>query len=161
MTMSNPVNLPNVPPQRGGIHTTYGIFIGGAQLDDTYHLLPNRSAYRFSTQRCHEKTIASIEQKLRDARDSVTTVKFNGQLEATAGLSTEIGKEKFISMLKEKVKEHGQQTFYAIKDNDGTVVDLFEHSHRFKFVTVVDDFTRRADTTNVDFESLRHLITMS
>ena len=87
--MSNPVNLPTVPPQRGGIHTTYGIFIGGAQLDDTYHLLPNRSAYRFSTQRRHEKTIASIEQKLRDARDSVTTVKFNGQLEATAGLSTD------------------------------------------------------------------------
>ena len=55
----------------------------------------------------HGKTIASIEQKLRDARDSVTTVKFNGQLEATGGLSTEIGKEKFISMLKEKVKEHG------------------------------------------------------
>ena len=64
-----------------------------------------------------------------------------------------IGKEKFISMLKEKVKEHGQQTFYAIKDNDGTVVDLFEHSHRFKFVTVVDEFNRRADTTNVDFEA--------
>ena len=113
------------------------------------------------TQHHHEKTIASIEQKLRDARDSVTTVKFSGQLEATDGLSTEIGKEKFISMLKEKVKEHGQQTFYAFKDYDGTVVDLFKHSHRFKFVTVVDDFTRRADTTNVDFESLRHLITVS
>ena len=56
-------------------------------------------------------------------------------------------------MLKEKVKEHGQQTFYAIKDNDGTVVDLFEHSHRFKFVTVVDEFARRAETTNADFEA--------
>jgi hypothetical protein len=57
-------------------------------------------------------------------------------------------------MLKEKVKEHGQQTFYAIKDNDdGTVVDLFEQSHRFKFVTVMDEFARHADTTNVDFEA--------
>ena len=35
-------------------------------------------------------------------------------------------------MLKEKVKEHGQKTFYAIKDNDGA---------------------RRADTTNFDFEA--------
>ena len=74
-------------------------------MDDNYHMLPNRSFYRFSTQRRHEKTIASIEQKLRDARDSATNIKFNGQLEATAGLSTEVGKEKFISLLKEKVKD--------------------------------------------------------
>ena len=92
--MSNPVNLPTVPSQRGGTHTTYGIFIGGAQLDDNYHLLPNRSAYRFSTQGHHEKTIASINQKLRDARDSVTTVKVNGQLEAAAGLSNQYVERK-------------------------------------------------------------------
>ena len=46
----------------------------------------------YQTERRHEKTIASIEQKLRDARDSITTVKFNEPLEATAGLSTERGK---------------------------------------------------------------------
>ena len=56
-------------------------------------------------------------------------------------------------MLKEKVKEHGQQFFCAIKDNDGTVVDLFNNSHRFTFVTVVDEFARHADTTNVEFEA--------
>ena len=132
-----------VAPKRGGIHSTYGIYIGGSNLDDNYKLLPSRSLYRFSTQRCHEKTIASIEQKLRDARESVTSVKFNGQLEATAGISTEIGKEKFVSLLKEKVKEHGHQTFYHIKDTNQTVVDLFEHAHRFKTTDVINEFDRR------------------
>ena len=154
MTISTTVNLPPiVAPKRGGIHSTYGVFIGGAQLDDSYKLLPNQSAYCFSTQRQHEKTIASIEQKLRDTRDSAIAVMFNGQLEATAGLSTEVGKEKFITMIKEKVKEHGQQTFYAIKDCDGTVVDLFEHSHWFKLETVIAEFDRQTDENNLNFES--------
>ena len=83
----------------------------------------------FSTKHQHEKTITSIKQKLRDACNSFIAVKFNGQLEATAGLSTEVGKEKFITMIKGKVKEYGQQTFYAIKVSHRAVVDLFEHSN--------------------------------
>ena len=93
----------------------YGIFIGGSQLGNDYKLLPLRSFYRFSTQRRHEKTIASIEQKLRDARESITSVKFNGQLEATAGLSTEIGKEKFINLLRKKSKNMVNKPFTTSK----------------------------------------------
>ena len=107
-------------------------------------------------QQWHEKTIASIEQKLRDARNSATNTKFNGQLEATAGLSTEVGKEKFISLLKEKVKEHRQQTFYSIKDSDSTMVDLFENSHCFKFESVVAEFERHSDANNTDSEVFDH-----
>ena len=50
-----------------------------------------------------KKTIASIKQKLRDTHDFAISVKVNGQLETTAGLSTEVGKEIFFTMMKEKV----------------------------------------------------------
>jgi hypothetical protein len=59
--------------------------------------------YRFASQRRNVKTISSIEQQLMLARDNVTTLKFNGQLEATVGSSTEIGKEKFLKILSRRV----------------------------------------------------------
>ena len=71
-----------VPPKRGGIHPTYRKFIGGAKIDDNYRIVKgDNNLYRFSTQRRHEKTITSIERALREARDNVTTIKFNGTLE--------------------------------------------------------------------------------
>ena len=62
-------------------------------------------------------------------------------------------KKIFITMMKEKVKEHGQQTFYAIKESDGTVVDIFEHSDCFKFETVLAEFYCQADENNLNFEA--------
>ena len=56
-------------------------------------------------------------------------------------------------MVKVKVKEHGQQTFYAIKDSDGTVVDTFEHSHCFKLEIVVAEFHCQTDENNINFEA--------
>jgi hypothetical protein len=79
---------------------------------------------------------------LRESRDSTTTIKFNGTLEPAAGNSTEIGKERFVTLLKKRVKEHGQHTFYWMKDTDNLVVDLFENAHCFKLDTVVEEHNR-------------------
>ena len=76
-------------------------------------------------------------------RHSTTTIKFNGTLKPATGNSAEIGKERFVTLLKKRVKEHGQQTFYWIRDIDGKVVDLFENAHRFKLETVIAEHNRR------------------
>jgi hypothetical protein len=137
------------PPKRGGIHPIYGKFIGGAKLDDEYKLVQgNNSLYRFSTQRRHEKTISSIERALRESRDSTTAIKFNGTLEPTDGNANEIGKERFVALLKKRVKEHGQQTFYWIRDTDSKLVDLFENAHRFKLESVIAEHDRRLEVND-------------
>jgi hypothetical protein len=91
---ANPVTT--LAPKRGGLHPTYGKFIGGAKLTDTYTLavLTSGSYFRFFTQRRHEKTIATIERDLREARDSTKSIKFNGTIDPTEGNVNEIGKER-------------------------------------------------------------------
>ena len=146
MTTTEPI-----PPKRGGIHPTYGKFIGGARLNDAYEIVEgDNSLYRFFTQRRHEKTITSIERALRESRDTTTAVKFNGTLEPTDGNSNEIGKERFITLvLKKCVKEHGQQTFYWIRDTDNKVVDLFDNAHCFKLDGVIAEYIRRLAKNNL------------
>ena len=152
-TMTAPPPPPPKPPKRGGIHSQYGEYIGGAKLNDNYEMSTgDNSLYRFATQRRHEKTITAIERSLREARDSITAIKFNGTLDTTPGNVNEIGKERFITLLKKRVKEHGQQTFYWIRDSDGKVVDLFDNSHRFKLDTVVAEHKRRLEK-RTDFET--------
>ena len=52
-----------MPLRQGGDHPTYGVFLGGAPLDDNYRLTGARH-YRFTAQRCSAKVINSIEQSL-------------------------------------------------------------------------------------------------
>ena len=146
---STPIAGPT-PPKRGWIHSSYGVFIGGAKLGEDYKCVapPGASLYRFSSQRRNEKSIAKIEENLRQARDSVTSIKFDGKLEPPDGNLTEIGKERFIQLIKRKVIEHGQQSFYCIRDTDGKVVSLFEHSHRFRLDAVVAEHNRRLSFSN-------------
>ena len=94
-TMTAPPAPPPKPPKRGGIHSQYGKYIGGAKLNDNYEMSTgDNSLYRFATQRRHEKTITAIERSLREARDSITAIKFNGTLDTTPGNVNEIGKER-------------------------------------------------------------------
>jgi hypothetical protein len=105
---------PPVPPKHGGINYMYGVYIGGSPLGDDS--LPTKTlSYHFSSQRRHVKTIGTIESNLIKARDCTTTLKFNGKLEAVVGSATEVGKEKFLVMLKQKIEEHGQEPFIIFK----------------------------------------------
>ena len=58
------------------------------------------------------------------------------------GSTIEIGKEQFVSMLQQRVEEHGQETFYHIKNADNHVINLFEHAHFYHLEAVVDEFNR-------------------
>ena len=143
-------------PKRGGFHPLYKTYLGGAKLNNEYvsvvSIGTGNGIYRFSTQRRHEKTIGSIERSLQDARDSITSVKFNGKLEPSEGHLTEIGKERFLLLLERKVNEHGQQTFYFVKDSDDNIVSLFDNSHRFTLEAVIAEHERRSSADNTGYE---------
>ena len=135
---------PPRPPRRGGIHSTYGVFIGGNELDDTYHLI-RACHYRFTGQRRGAKVINSIEQVLLKSIESTDTMKFNGSLEKTASTApNEMDKETFIKELKKKVRLHGQQTFYAI-EYEGEVLSLFDHYHKVTVEEVIAQHEARCD----------------
>lgn len=82
-----------VLPKRGGIHSIYGVYVGGATIDDNYHLIGTRH-YKSSTQRRNAKSIGRIESDLRSARDSTSILKFNGNLEGTPN-GAELDKKTF------------------------------------------------------------------
>ena len=90
-----------VPPKRGGIHPTYGIFIGGGDLsggdlDDEYKLTGLKH-YKYSVQRRGAKVINSIEQALLKAIESKDFEKFNGKLETTKlSMENELDKESAV-----------------------------------------------------------------
>jgi hypothetical protein len=49
------------------------------------------------------KASPRFEENLRQAHDSVTSIKFDGKLEPPDGNLTEIGNERFIQLIKHKV----------------------------------------------------------
>jgi len=145
---------PYIVPKRGGIDSVYGLYLGGSPLNDRYEqtVLP-RLTYRYATQCRNVKTISSIEQQLMNARDGVTTLKFDGRLEATIGSSTEIGKERFLTLLGRRVEEHGQETFYYAKNANDEVVNIIDHSHNFTVDMIVSEYEMRANFDNTNNEA--------
>ena len=61
-------------PKRGGIHRSYGLFLGGSALDDKYQLI-NARPYKYTTQLRNPKQLASIEKTLMTARNDASSIK--------------------------------------------------------------------------------------
>jgi hypothetical protein len=106
--------MANVPPvpARGGLHAIHGAFVGGNALADDWTIF-GRS--RYTSQRRGNKNVAKVEQNLVTAHDSVSILKFNGTLELTGTTVTELDKDQFVRYVEQGVREHGQQSLYAIK----------------------------------------------
>ena len=136
------MSTPLPTPKRGGIHPVYGLYIGCASLNQGYE---GTGKFSYASQRRNEKGLAFIEQNLMNARDSPTSLKFDGNLEVVGSSVTEMGKERFLTLLQRRVEEHGQQTFYFFKDPHDTVVNLFDEVHNFTLDMVVTEFHFRND----------------
>jgi hypothetical protein len=127
-------------PRRGGVHATHKQYLGGGKIGDDWVLA---GRYRYSSQRRDEKYIAKIEKTLIDKRDSSTDKKFNGTLD-DAG-DKELDKDQFVRALKQRVREHGHESFYAI--GKGTVVhDLLTDYHLFTVEDVLQSYEARTLT---------------
>jgi hypothetical protein len=120
-------------PKRGGIHSTHGVYMGGNVLDDTWKAI---GRYRYASQRRGDKHVAKVEQNLMTARDSVSILKFHGTLELTGASMTELDKDQFVRGIQQGVREHGQQSLYAIKKGT-TVMDLLANYHMFTVTEVL------------------------
>jgi hypothetical protein len=150
-----PPQSPNpIGPKRGGMDSVYGLYLGGSPLDNQYKpKVSSRLTYRFATQCRNVKTISSIEQQLIGSRDGVTTLKFDGRLETTTGSTTEIGKDRFLTLLARRVEEHGQESFYYAKNAHNEVVSIIENSHNFSVEMIVNEFETRSNPNNTSFEA--------
>jgi hypothetical protein len=117
------------PPGRGGIHPTYGVYLGGGEVEPGWTMSQN--CYRFSTQRCDENNAWIVEWGLPDARDKTTTLKFNGNLELDGkeGSENELDKYQFVRTIGQLTREHGHHTFYAIEDTVGIIIGMDWNLH--------------------------------
>ena len=152
--------MAQVPPRRGGVHPTYGVYIGGRELDENYCLTGTRH-YKYTSQRRSAKVINSIEQALLNAIDSKDTAKFKGNLETTPSSKTnKLEKEAFVKQLRKKVRLHGQQSLYTIT-YQGRVVNLFEHHHKFTVEEVIEQYETRCDEPDPEYDPDTNLETQT
>jgi hypothetical protein len=93
------------------------------------------------------KFIGTIEGVIICARVSTTSLKFDGNLESTAG--TEIGNDRFVTLFGRKVEDLCQETAYYIKNDNDDMVDLIVNSHTFTIDTVIKEFKDCKDPTHV------------
>jgi hypothetical protein len=133
--------------RRGGNHVTHDIYLGGGQVSDTC-IMPG-SRYRFSTQCQDEKYIAKIERNLTEARDSTSSLKFNGKLDLSGGTASELDKDRFVREIGTAFREHGQQVLFTV-DKGGTVRDIIRDHRLFTVLDVINIMTHRMDILNVD-----------
>jgi hypothetical protein len=90
-----------------------------------------KGRYRYSSQRLEEKYIAKIEKSLIDKRDSISDRKFHGIFN-DAG-DKELDKDQFSRALKQRVREHGHKSLFAIsRGASNTIIhDLLNVYHMF------------------------------
>jgi hypothetical protein len=139
------VSLETTPPSRGGYHRTHKIFLGGGNIGNDWML---KGRYRYSSQRREEKYIAKIEKSLIDKRDSISDRKFHGTLD-NAG-DKEFDKDQFVRALKQIVREHGHEYFFAIaRGASNTIIhDLLNDYHMLSVEDGIESYEiRTADTT--------------
>jgi hypothetical protein len=131
------------------------LYIGGSLLKNDYSQQDPRTSFKFQTQRRDVKSAQIVEQSLIAARDSTTVIKFAGNIDtkARANQLCKLNKESFIRTIRALSREHGHETFYAIRDDNGNVVDLLQNLPNFNLTKVLAEFTRRIDPTNTAIEA--------
>jgi hypothetical protein len=130
------------PHIRGGEHKTHGIYIGGGKIRDDW-ALPGQ--YRFPSQRCDEKYVAKIERNLIARCDNSQERQFEGTLEN--GSAKERDKYQFIRALIQTVREHGHESFFAIKKGNSKVHDFLQDHHMFTVAEAMDSYEKRVHPT--------------
>ena len=98
--------------KRGGNHPVLGNYLGGSDLNNEYKLV-KKNSYKYTSQLCTVKQLSVNEAKLREERNSILAMKFDGKLELpeSAGL-TEMDKEQFFQSVQENINFYGLQTFF-------------------------------------------------
>ena len=94
-----------------------------------------------------------IKQQFIQTCNGTTSLKFDGRLNPTVGSATEIGKERFLSLLRWPVEVHGHKTFHCAKDLNGSMFSVLEHLHSFTLEMIIDEFDWHINFENILFEA--------
>jgi hypothetical protein len=100
---------PPVKPTRGGIHGSYGVFLGGGDVEAGWVM--TKALYRFSIQKRDEGSVSKVERFVTDARCKTRMCKFNWTLELNIkeGTEHELDNEQFVRTIDQLTREHGHQ----------------------------------------------------
>lgn len=90
------VTAASVPtPKRGGVHPIYGVFLGGGPMNDQYCI--DSPDFHCVSQLRSVKQLQIIQTQLEQARDSISSIKFHGNLDIDESKTvTELDKTHFI-----------------------------------------------------------------
>ena len=85
--------------RRGGRHPILGYYAGGCPINDDYKLL-KVNPFKYTSQLRNVKQLSSNETKLIDDRASVSSMKFDRNLELNnSSPSTDMNKERFFKQI--------------------------------------------------------------
>ena len=132
-------------PRRGGNDGNLGIFLGGAQLDDTYMLKTDCEPYQCALQLHNSKALLTIESDLRKMAVGSGTARFNGTLtlKDSDNSSTELDKEGFLLAVDEAVCSYGFHSFFCLPDTNNVMRYLPEYSHIFTVSSALKEHRER------------------
>ena len=129
--------------KRGGNHPVLGNYLGGSDLNHEYKLV-KKNSYKYTSQLRTVKQLSVNEGKLREERNSISTMKFDGKLELpeSAG-STEMDKEQFFQGVQENINFYGLQTFFFLPDSSNEMRNLVKNTHLFTLEDVINEHDSR------------------
>ena len=129
--------------KRGGTHPVLGTYLGVSDLDNEYRLM-KKNSYKFTSQLRTVKQLSANETKLREERNSISTMKFDGKLELSdSSRSTEIDKEQFFQSVQENINFYGLQTFFFLPDTSNQMRNLVKNTHLFTMQDVSKEHNSR------------------
>ena len=129
--------------KRGGNHPVLGNYLGGSDLNHEYKLV-KKNSYKYTWQLRMVKQLSVNEGKLREERNSISTMKFDGKLDLpeSAG-STEMDKEQFFQGVQENINFYGLQTFFFLPDSSNEMRNLVKNTHLFTLEDVINEHDSR------------------
>ena len=128
--------------RRGGKHPILGHYAGGCPIDDNYKL-SKINPFKYTSQLRTVKQLSSNETRLIDDRASVSSMKFDGNLELHESLpSTEMNKEQFFQAVSDNINFYGLQTFFYLPF-DGKMRYLVKNIHLFTIDSVTQEHESR------------------
>ena len=128
--------------RRGRKHPILGHYAGGCPIDDNYKL-SKVNPFKYTSQLRTVKQLSNNETRLIDDCASVSSMKFDGNLELNESLpSTEMNKEQFFQAVSNNINFYGLQTFFYLPF-DGKMRYLVKNIHLFTIDSVTQEHESR------------------
>jgi hypothetical protein len=112
-------------------------------MKDNYHLAS--PDFHCVSQLRYIKQLQIIQTTLEQARDSLTSIKFHGNVEIDNAkkATTELDKNHFVKRVDGLVETYGFQGFFYTKALGGSMVSLLSHSHLFTLKAIIAEHANR------------------